>query len=223
MQTSLRRLLVVAFAALLSASVALALENTTALEFQNAPCCAKPSDSQVCFYELPNFRGRCACAGLEPAFEDIKLGNGGAYASVHVPAHRKLVLNVFTDDFDRNSVSIERSCANRTTGIARRFTVGTRDSVCLYTQPNFHGEKLCLLPGPKRHHCVDGFASVLFFPTKNPCVQADIQADQRRSASARALGQETNLDRRRFDITITRVGGGTSNANATQKQSARVR
>lgn len=223
---SLRLALFVTCAAtVLTAAVVLALENTTALEFTDAPCCAAPSDAQVCFYEQPDFRGRCACAGLEPAFEDIKLGNGGAYASVRVPAHRNLVLNVFTDDFDRNTESIETSCANKTLGIARRFAVGTRDSVCLYTQRNFHGEKLCLLPSARRHHCVDGFASVLFFPTTNPRVQADIKDDKRRSASARALGKETDLDRRRFDVTITRVAGSSDDTarqtNAAQKQSVK--
>ncbi|GAB9464241.1 hypothetical protein Gpo141_00001678 [Globisporangium polare] len=180
-----------------------ATESTTALEFTDAPCCTSQPEDQICFFEEPEYNGRCACSGLEPTFEDIKLGNGGAYGSVRLPGSEKLVLNVFKDDYVRNTKSFEVSSA--TGGIARRFAVGKRDSVCLYTKANFHGEKLCVLPGGKRHHCVDGFASVLFFPTTNPHVQADIKDDQCRSASAGLLGNETERDRRRFDVTLTYV------------------
>lgn len=217
-RTSSLALLCALALSLLAAAPVRALENTTALEFTDSPHCASPSDDCVCFYEKANYKGKCACSKLEPAFEDIKLGNGGAYASVRVPTHKRLVLNVFLDDYDRNSKSIETSCAD-TPGIARRFTVGTRDSVCLYTQPNFHGEKLCIQPGPKRHHCVDGFASVLFFPTSNPRVKAHIKDDQCRTASARALGKETDLDKRRYDILLKYTNN--SSSETTQKQSAR--
>lgn len=206
--------LAITTAALLVASPTVdATESTTALEFTDAPCCTSQPEGQVCFFEEPDYKGKCACSGLEPAVEDIKLGNGGAYGSVRLPDNEKLVLNVFKDDYVRNTKSFEVSSA--TGGIARRFAVGKRDSVCLYTKANFHGEKLCVLPGGKRHHCIDGFASVLFFPTSNPHVQADIANDQCRSASAGLLGNETETDRRRFDVTLTYV------TSTTQKQSER--
>lgn len=199
---------------LLASSSVHATESMTALAFTDAPCCTSQPEDQICFFEAPKYKGKCACSGLEPAFEDIKLGNGGAYGSVRLPSNEKLVLNVFKDDYVRNTKSFEVSSA--TGGIARRFAVGTRDSVCLYTKASFHGEKLCLQPGGKRHHCVDGFASVLFFPTANARVQADIKNDQCRSASAGLLGNETERDRRRFDVTITYVSDTT-----TQTQSER--
>lgn len=195
-----------------------ALENNTAIEFTDAACCSNPPTDQVCFYEKAEFRGKCACAGLEPAYEDLLLGNGGAYGSIRIPAGENLVLNVFKDDFARNTASFEVSC--KSSGIARRFTVGKRDSVCLYTKANFHGEKLCLLPSSKRHHCVDGFASVLFFPTSNPKVQADIKDDQCRSSSAALLGNETESDRRRFDVTLTYVNQKGSTQPPQQQQSS---
>ncbi|KAF1316900.1 hypothetical protein FI667_g15160, partial [Globisporangium splendens] len=185
-----------------------ALENHTAIAFTNAACCAKPADDQICFYEKAEFQGKCACARLAPDYEDLMLGNGGAYGSIHIPVTKALVLNVFTDDFVRNTASFEVSCSK--SGIARRFTIGRRDSVCLYTKANFHGEKLCLLPSAKRHHCVDGFKSVLFFPTTNPKVQADIANDQCRSSSAGLLGNETEVDRRRFDVAVSYVNQGSS-------------
>ncbi|DBA04626.1 TPA: hypothetical protein N0F65_012209 [Lagenidium giganteum] len=173
---------------LLTANVARAAEWTKEpLEFKKQECCSKAPTDQVCFFEEANYKGKCACIGVTPDYEDVALGNGGGYGSVRVPTDRKLVINVFNDDYIRNNTSIE-SC--RTTGgIARRFVVGTRCTVCLYDQVNFHGEKVCLSADSKPYKHPRGFQSVLFFPTTGSGLRADIKGDRCRTESTRSFGE----------------------------------